>query len=212
MMSTATYSAILRPVAQTEKPYHHGNLRRALLEAAEHTMRERGVDALSLRELARDTGVSHGAPRRHFADRQALLDALAETGFQRLGSELRAAVQIVGDDFIDRLRAATTAYVHFAIRDSALLELMFAGKHRDGATALQQAAEQGFSVLLELINQGQAEGLLEPGDPERVGLVLFATVHGLAALVIAAIVRPEQLDELLADAIEHFLRGSRAAA
>ena len=89
---------------------------------------------------------------------------------------------------------------------------MFAGKHRDGAASLQQAAEHGFSVMLELINQGQAEGFLAPGDPERVGLVVFATVHGLAALVIAGIVRPEQLDELLADAIEHSLRGSRAAA
>ena len=52
-----------------ERPYHHGNLRTALLDAAERTMRDRGVQDLSLRELARDVGVSHGAPRRHFADR-----------------------------------------------------------------------------------------------------------------------------------------------
>ena len=67
------------------RPYHHGNLRTALLEAAERTLRERGVQALSLRELAREVGVSHGAPRRHFPDRQALLDALARAGFERLG-------------------------------------------------------------------------------------------------------------------------------
>ena len=71
------------------RPYHHGNLRTALLEQAERTVRERGAQALSLRELARDAGVSHGAPRRHFPDRQALLDALAEAGFVRLGAELR---------------------------------------------------------------------------------------------------------------------------
>ena len=59
----------------TARPYHHGNLRQALLDAAERTVRERGVEALSLRELAREVGVSHGAPRRHFPDRQALLDA-----------------------------------------------------------------------------------------------------------------------------------------
>jgi AcrR family transcriptional regulator len=199
-------------MTSTESPYHHGNLRRALLEAGERTVRERGSDGLSLRELAREVGVSHGAPRRHFADRQALLDALAESGFDRLESDLRAAVQTAGEDFIIRLRATAAAYVRFAIRDAALLELMFAGKHRDGAAALQNAAERGFSVMLALIEQGQADGLLEAGDPERVGLVLFATLQGIAALVTAKIVRPEQLDALLADSIEHFLRGSRSSA
>jgi AcrR family transcriptional regulator len=125
---------------------------------------------------------------------------------------LRAAAEEAGEDFIARLRATATAYVRFAIRDPALLELMFAGKHRDGAAALQESAERGFSVILELIDQGQAEGFLDAGDPERVGLVLFATVHGIAALVTAGIVAPQHLDELLADSIEHFLRGSRAPA
>ena len=78
-------------------------------------MRERGVqDALAARARAREVGVSHGAPRRHFADRQALLDALAEAGFERLGAELRAAVDAAGEDFEARLRAAAAAYVRFA--------------------------------------------------------------------------------------------------
>jgi len=206
------FGATLSRMTDTDKPYHHGQLRRALLAAAEQTLRQRGVDELSLRDLARQTGVSHGAPRRHFADRQALLDALAQYGFERLGDELRAAIEGTGDDFIARLRAATAAYVHFAIDDSALLELMFAGKHRNRAAGLEEAAERGFAVMLQLIQQGQAEGWLQGGDPERVGLVLFALVQGIAALVGAGIVRPEQLDRLLADSIEHFLRGSRAPA
>ena len=77
-------------------------------------MRERGVRQLSLRELAREVGVSHGAPRRHFADRQALLDALAEAGFERLGAELRGAVDGAGEDFEARLQATAAAYVRFA--------------------------------------------------------------------------------------------------
>jgi AcrR family transcriptional regulator len=196
----------------SERPYHHGNLRTALLEQAERTVRERGVQALSLRELAREVGVSHGAPRRHFPDRQALLDALAEAGFERLGAELRAARERAGEDFQARVQATAAAYIHFATRDAALLELMFAGKHRDQAGALHEAAERAFAVLLELIEQGQAEGALDAGEPERVGLVLFATIQGIAALVSAGIVEAEQLDELLADAAAHFLRGSRAAA
>jgi AcrR family transcriptional regulator len=195
-----------------DRPYHHGNLRSALLDQAERTVRERGVQELSLRELARDVGVSHAAPRRHFADRQALLDALAETGFERLGAELRGAFDAAGADFEARLRATAAAYVRFATRDAALLELMFAGKHREESGALHEAADRAFAILLELIEQGQAQGALEPGEPERVGLVLFATVQGIAALVTGGIVVPEQVDGLVADAIAHFLRGSRAAA
>jgi AcrR family transcriptional regulator len=196
----------------SERPYHHGNLRTVLLEQAERTVRERGAAELSLRELAREAGVSHGAPRRHFPDRQALLDALAEAGFARLGAELRSAVDGAGEDFEARLQATAAAYVRFATRDAALLELMFAGKHRQEAGALHEAAERAFAVMLELITQGQSEGALEPGEPERIGLVLFATIQGIAALVTGGIVQPEQLAELVPDAIAHFLRGSRAAA
>jgi AcrR family transcriptional regulator len=194
------------------RPYHHGNLREALLAQAERTVRERGTQDLSLRELAREVGVSHAAPRRHFADRQALLDALAEAGFARLGAELRDAVDGAGEDFEARLQATAAAYVRFATRDAALLELMFAGKHREESGTLHEAADRAFSVLLELIAQGQAQGALEAGEPERVGLVLFATVQGIAALVTGGMVAEAQVDELVADAIAHFLRGSRAAA
>jgi AcrR family transcriptional regulator len=194
------------------RPYHHGSLRSALLAAAERTLRERGSGQLSLRELARQIGVSHGAPRRHFADRQALLDALAEDGFVRLGIELRAAASGAGGDFSARLKAATAAYVRFATDDAALLELMFAGKHREGAAALQVAAERTFALMLELIEQGQAEGALEPGDPERVGLLLFATMQGIAALETSGILAPERRDELVADAVTRFLRGANVPA
>src|SRR3954462_2477969 len=93
MLSTTTFRYDPRV---TERPYHHGNLRSALLERAHRTVRERGVQALSLRELARDAGVSHGAPRRHFPDRDALLDALAMSGFEHLGRELEQAVRAAG--------------------------------------------------------------------------------------------------------------------
>jgi AcrR family transcriptional regulator len=203
----STSSDTLCGVAQ--RPYHHGNLRAALLQQAERTVRERGARALSLRELARETGVSHAAPRRHFPDRQALLDALAEAGFERLGATLRAAVSGAGERFEDRLRAAAAAYVAFAIEDAELLELMFAGKHRRSADALTAAADRAFVVIFGLIEQGQEEGVLEPGDPERVGLVLFASVHGVAALVTGGLAEADQLEWLMPETIAHFLRGSR---
>lgn len=196
----------------SERPYHHGNLREELLAQAERTVRERGTSALSLRELARDVGVSHAAPRRHFADRQALLNAMANSGFNRLGRELREALDGAGADFETRLQATAAAYVRFATRDAALLELMFASKHGDDAEELHEAANRAFGVMLDLILQGQAEGALEAGDPERVGLVLFATVQGIAAMVTGGMLEADQLDDVLADAARRFLRGSRAAA
>src|SRR3954467_12335957 len=89
MMSTTTCNIVGALPTSSPRTYHHGNLRTALLAAAE-TALAAGAD-LSMRELAREVGVSHAAPRRHFADKQALLDALAEDGFLRLGAELQAA-------------------------------------------------------------------------------------------------------------------------
>jgi AcrR family transcriptional regulator len=199
-------------MAMADRPYHHGNLRPALLEQAERTLREQGLDGLSLRELARQVGVSHAAPRRHFADRQALLDALAESGWERLGAETRAAAQRAGTDYEARLRAAGRAYVRFATRDAALLEVMFAGRQGRQAAALREAATRAFSVLVDLVREGQDSGVLERGDPERMALVLFATTQGIAAIVNAGIVVPKRLDGLVADAIGRFLHGQSTVA
>ena len=110
----------------SERPFHHGRLRAVLLDRAEAVLRERGIDALSLRELAREAGVSHGAPRSHVVDRKALLDALAERGFLRLAELARAAAATAAGP--GALRAAANAYVDFAVSDAALLDLMFAAK------------------------------------------------------------------------------------
>ena len=104
--------------SMADRPYHHGNLRAVLLAEAERTLQEEGIERLSLRDLARQAGVSHAAPRRHFADRQALLDALAAAGFLRLSDEIRAAIEEAGDNYEAQLLAAATAYIRFATRDA----------------------------------------------------------------------------------------------
>ena len=197
------------PAVNDERPYHHGNLRGALLEAAERGLRERGVEALVLRDLAREVGVSHAAPRRHFPDRQALLDALAEAGFARFDGALRGALDGAGEDFPARIRAVVTAYLRFATENAALLELMYTSKHRPGATRVVEVAEAAFRVLWELIVEGQEQGLLQCGSPEGIGIVLFATVHGMASLINGKFVGVELLDGLAETAVEQFLRGAR---
>lgn len=196
------------PEATHERPYHHGNLRAALLDAAERNLREHGVDQLALRDLAREIGVSHAAPRRHFADRQALLDALAEAGFVRLDAALRAALADAGD-FPSRVRAAAGVYTRFATENAALLELMYTSKHRPGATRIVKAAEAPLGLMNDLIVQGQEQGALQAGDPERIGMVLFATLQGIATIINGNVVDPDLRESLVETAVEQFLRGAR---
>jgi hypothetical protein len=86
---------------------------------------------------------------------------------------------------------------------------MFAGKHREGADRLVEAAAASFGLLHEVIAQGQAQGVLEPGDPQRAGIVLFATMQGIAALINGNLLAPELLDGIVETAVDQFIRGSR---
>jgi AcrR family transcriptional regulator len=130
----------------------------------------------------------------------------------RLGAEVRAAVQRAGTDYEPRLRASARAYVRFATRDAALLELMFARGRGKEVAALREAAAGVFSALVEVVQEGQARGVVEPGDPERMALFLFATVQGIAAVANAGIVAPKRLDGLVTDAIARVLHGQRTLA
>jgi AcrR family transcriptional regulator len=193
-----------------ERPYHHGRLRTALLSEAERALREGGTEAVSLRELARRAGVSHAAPRRHFADRQALLDALAEAGFTRLADEVIAADSAAGRDYKARLRAVAAVYVGFATRDAALMELMFAVKNDAGGGGTREAAERLFAVIGDLIGQGQQAGALPPGDRFRLQLLFGATLQGIAGLVTSGRIPPGQADALVTDAVALFSLGRPA--
>jgi AcrR family transcriptional regulator len=193
----------------SNRPYHHGNLRRAVLDRAAVVLRERGAAALTLRELARDLGVSHAAPGRHFADRQALLDAVASEGFARLGARLQEAAA-AERRFQEQVRSLAGAYVDFATADANLLDLLFAHKQGVCAEDLGRSAEEAFAPTLEVFCRGQADGVLAAGDPVRMGLIFLATLQGVAALVNGGIVGPGQLPGLIDDAVAQFLRGAGA--
>lgn len=193
-----------------QRRYHHGDLRAALLDAAERGVRAHGAAQLSLRDLAREVGVSHAAPRRHFADRQELLDALAQAGYIRLGERIRSAVGDASEEFATRTRSAVSAFAHFATENPALLELMNSTK-RQGESGAARAAEAAFEPIVELIREGQVEGVLEAGEPEELGLVLYATVNGITMLVNTKMVPAGRLDELTDTAVGQFLRGAAPA-
>ncbi|MCQ4119103.1 TetR/AcrR family transcriptional regulator [Rhodococcus tibetensis] len=194
------------PVA--EQPYHHGSLRQVLLARAESALERDGVDGLSLRQLAREAGVSHAAPSKHFRDRQALLDALAESGFQRLTAALERAVEVAEPHARARFAALADAYVSFALAHRELLVLMYGNKHAPGATSqVVEAGHASMDLTVRIVTEAQATGGIGPGDPSRIALVAFATFHGIATLAAGGMLDGVPVDEVVTAASDTFWRG-----
>ncbi|MGW2651308.1 TetR/AcrR family transcriptional regulator [Streptomyces sp. NPDC001393] len=195
----------------TNRPYHHGDLRAALLKSAERTLREKGVGALSLRELARDVGVSHAAPGRHFKDKQALMDALALDGYERLNRALDTAAAQPGLTFEGRMTALARAYLGFAVDNPELLELMFARKHAPegsaGSDRLAAAVDQSLGSLTRMVADAQEQGEIVAGDPERITMIAAASLHGLAALIAACALDAEDALSGLDEHVHLLLHG-----
>jgi AcrR family transcriptional regulator len=187
------------PVSAAERPYHHGDLRSALLEQALLLIKERGPQGFTLREVARRAGVSHAAPYRHFADRSALLTAVAAAGSVELGVAVQGALDAVAgggrgtekppgarqpaEDLRARFLAAGFAYVRFAIDRPAHFQVMFFAQEVDKADPSMLAAKgRTFGILLDFIREGQRAGLVVAGDPETIAIPIWAMHHGLACL------------------------------
>ncbi|MGX1854858.1 TetR/AcrR family transcriptional regulator [Streptomyces sp. NBC_01456] len=188
--------------------YHHGDLRAALLTRAEQTLREKGPGALSLRELARDLGVSHAAPSRHFKDKQALLDALALAGFERLETALTGSREAAGEAFADRLAALVRAYVDFAVDNAELLDLMYTVKHDPAASeALITAAHQLGAMAEEMVAEGQRGGEVRQGPVDSIAMPVFTTLHGYASFAVSSVLSPEEVRSGLDAVIAYMLRG-----
>ena len=166
-----------------ERAYHHGALKAALLDAADALLDEGGAGAVSLREAARRAGVSATAPYRHFADKEALLAALATRGFEQFGAALDEAAR----DASDPLAAMGLAYVRFALARPGRFRLMFGpGIDRSRFPELQAAAARAFERLVAGVEANPRPGR-EPdaGRNARTGAIAaWALVHGLAQLFL----------------------------
>ena len=180
--------------------YHHGDLRRALIEAALALVQEKGPAGVTLREAARRAGVTHAAPYRHFADKEALLAALAEEGFVRLRAEIELAMEGVPSEAL--LEVLGVTYVRFARTHPSQFRVMFGAEMGDKRryAELMRADQAVFDLCCEAIRKMQEVGAMAPGNPARLGLVHWSMLHGVAALVVdgqmeRAGVRDEQLDE-----------------
>ena len=164
--------------------YHHGDLRRVLLEAAEAELSENGIEGFSLRKVAKRAGVSHAAPAHHFKDANGLLTALATVGYQRFVDYQLAREDRAEDGARDQLVALGLGYVDFARHHTALFRLMFSSNRPSYEdTALADAAEAAFGKLVDAIGRTTGVHPYQDEGAMQSAATLWATAHGLADLI-----------------------------
>ncbi|HEV7277839.1 MAG TPA: TetR/AcrR family transcriptional regulator [Devosiaceae bacterium] len=187
--------------------YHHGDLKRALVEEALALLGEEGADGIGLRQLARRVGVSPAAPYRHFAGRQALLEAVAAEGFRRFAVLMDTARTGLPED--GQLVAMAQAYVQFALEQPSLFRLMFSRQvDKQGNVDLQAAAREAYASL------ATAAAREDEAAPAETAVITWSFVHGLAMLLLddqILGVSPDNRDSLVRRLAGRFVAGIRAA-
>lgn len=180
--------------AADPRPYHHGALYQAIVDAALETLAETQSTAFSLRELARRAGVSHNAPYKHFADKRELLAAVSAVGFERLSEKMLAATGTLSHPR-DRLAAVARAYVEGGVANPALYRLMFSGPDGTRYPNEERAAERMKGIVLSAIGDG-ALGEALPQSPDQARqldaaiLIFWSQMHGLTLLLADRLVGP----------------------
>lgn len=187
------------------RPYHHGDLKAALLKDAEAILETDGIPGLSLRAIARRAGVSHAAPNNHFDDLTGLLSELAAVGFTRFAATLDEAMNAAGQDPRDRMKAMGLAYVGFARAYPGLFSLMFRSELLDGSRPVLRDAIATARNALRNQAAASASATLGPLQLAARSTALWSLVHGFAVLLldgrldstIAALPGKENVETLL---------------
>jgi AcrR family transcriptional regulator len=178
-----------------KRPYHRGEeLQGELVAEAVRQVEPLGIGGLSTREVARAVGVSHAAPKHYFPDKLALGAAVAGVGFERMHAAIVAAVSEARSKSSEKLLAACGAYVEFALRNRGLYRTMYAaelaeslndlrdapGKGSDDFSDLAQLKAQAFSLFVEIVRDGQAQGAFRRGRSDDLARIATALAHGLS--------------------------------
>lgn len=196
MRRTATPSTPKRPPAKprrvrsrrapAERPYHHGDLRRVLVDAAFELVGEGGAGGLSVREAARRAGVSPGAPFRHFSSREDLLAAVAEEAQRRLGTEIDRALAAAPADPLQRFRSVGLAYLRWAKRNPAHFEVISSRRlfDHDKSAAVSAGNAEVIGLTEAILRDAHASGQLGTSDLKQVLIGARALVYGYARMAI----------------------------
>ena len=200
----------MKPAARKPKrSYHHGNLRRALLDQALATIRAEGVDRLTLREIGARLGVSRTALYRHFADKRALLAAVATEGFRTLRQQLVAAWEEGGKGRA-AFESMGVAYVDFAVANPPHYRVMFGGFVDPKASEPELATEAAgaFQALVDALASLQRDAIMRDEDTVTMARFVWAVVHGVAMLGIDGQLRePGAAERLMRYALDRLRTG-----
>jgi AcrR family transcriptional regulator len=175
-----------KQVTASEKgSYHHGDLKNALIEAGIEILARDGVNGLSLRKVARKAGVSHAAPYAHFADKQALVAAIATDGHRKIHARFVGIMERYPDDPLRQLVETAWAYVEFGFEEPDHFRITFSGaveKERDYPALVEMTAEN-FGILRALVVRCQTAGILAPGEPDLAAVGVWGLIHGFVSLI-----------------------------
>jgi AcrR family transcriptional regulator len=199
--------------------YHHGDLPRIILRATLSLIEQEGVAHLSMREIARNAGVSHAAPYHHFGDKAGVIAALAADGFELLEAALRSAVERAEGPQA-RFEACGRAYVRFAVGHPAYFRVMFRPERASAEehSRVSPRAHAAYQVLVEVVSECRRAGLGLGVAPRALVLTGWSTVHGLASLLVngpsalgaGALDNPERLERVVAKTLGTLLaQGAR---
>lgn len=164
--------------------YHHADLRSELMKQALKILDKKGIEGLTLREVARAAKVSHTAPYRHFKDKEDILAAIAEVGFKDLAARGQRALQ-VADPLAGYLEYGRE-YIAFAAEHPQYFRIMFSGKFENypNCPGLKESGDAAFGALVAAIERCQVAGVMRAGDSLQLALAAWSYVHGIANLYI----------------------------
>ena len=179
---------------KSARPYHHGDLKRVVIETAQGMLREDKGWQFTLREVARRAGVSHAAPYKHFPDKSALLAELAMLGFNELRERLSGAIERPLRSARAEFMTAAKAYIHFGTANPSLYRLMFsADVDKTAFPKLDEAAAAAFAELLAILERGQKSGAFKRHPVRSQAAASWALVHGFTMLAIDGQLLPEKV-------------------
>lgn len=184
------------------RPYHHGDLRRVVIETAQDMLREDKGWQFTLREVARRAGVSHAAPYKHFPDKSVLLAELASIGFEDLRAQISDAVTPPPRSARAEFACACKAYIRFGMANPSLYRLMFSGEvDKADHERLREASSNAFAVLVDLLERGQGNGAFKKQPVRAQAAASWSLIHGFTMLAIDGQLVPDKAGGKSVDAV-----------
>ncbi len=192
--------------------YHHGNLKEEFLKISFDFIKQNSIDKLTLKILSDATGTSRSAIYRHFKSKDALIEEMIEKGFEQFDAVTTPILRDKNKSLVDRFYITTRHYIEWAKENPNLYRLLFGKKYahiRESTISIKDEDCHGFGALKLAIEEGQNSGILKKEDSYKQAIVIWASLHGLATLIIDGFMDVEEIyEELYSDMFRSLLAGT----